>query len=217
MKSYALPENCQPISDPIRKGPEILRAKPEDFSVRANRDSFDTEYYCTGEWHLSRMKSKYAAPLYGFALRLSRESARFYASQSRLAQYFGCSRRTICAAVQELEAAGFFVRISKSPFRTTVYTVLDHNTWAKENPGDCAIKIEMPWSGELSELGRQLHAISGGRVKFRPEQIGYLQSNFSDEEITRGFRQLFAQGVPKDAHGFIDMKNLDWEDLCSDV
>jgi biotin operon repressor len=217
MRSYARPKYCQPISEPIRKGPEIFRTKPKDFSVHANRDSLDTEYYCTAEWHFACMKSKYAAPLYGFALRLSRKSESFYASQIRLAEYFGCSRRTIWTAVQELEAAGFFVRISKSPFRTNVYTVLDHSTWAYENPDNCAIKIEMPWSAEGSQLGRQLHAISGASVKFRTQQIEYLQINFNDEEITRGFRQLLAQGVPVDAHGFIDMKKVDWGLLCSDV
>jgi biotin operon repressor len=177
----------------------------------------ETEYHCTAEWHLSRMRSKYAAPVYGFALRLSRKSGSFYASQIRLSEYFGCSRRTIWAAVQELEAIGFFVRISRSRFRTTVFTVLDHGTWAKRNPGKCPSKIEMPWSAEGQVLGRELHAISGGRVKFRPEQIEYLKSNFTDEEIKQGFHRLLGQEVPMDVHGFIHMKKLDWEALCSDA
>jgi biotin operon repressor len=217
MRSYALPEHSQPVSDPIRKGPEILRTKPGGSSVQENRDAITTEYHCTAEWHLSRMRSKYATPLYGFALRLSRKSGSLYVSQIHLAEYFGCSRRTIWAAVQELEAAGFFVRISKSRFRTIVSTVLDHVTWAKRNPGKCPTKIEMPWSVEGEVLGRELHAISGGRVKFRPEQIEYLKFNFTDEEIKQGFRRQLARGAPVDGHGFIYMKNLDWEALCSDV
>jgi hypothetical protein len=218
MRSYALPEHSQPVSDPIRKGPEIFRTKPEDFSVCKNRDAFATEYHCTAEWHLCRMSSKYAAPLYGLALRLSNKSGRFYASQVRLAEYFDCSRRTIWSLVRELEMAGFFVRISSSPFHTNVYTVLDHATWAERNPGKCARKIEMPWSAEGPVLGRELHAISGGRVKFRPEQIEYLKFNFTDENIKRGFRRLSARGVvPVDGDGFIDMKHLDWEALCLDV
>ena len=124
---------------------------------------------------------------------------------------------TVWAAVQELEEAGFFVRISKSRFRTIVSTVLDHATWASRNPGNCPSKIEMPWSTEGHVLGRELHAISGGRVKFRPEQIEYLTFNLTDDEIKRGFRRLLVQGISLDSHGFINMKNLDWEALCSDV
>lgn len=218
MRSYALPKHSQPISDPIRKGPEILRTKSGDCSVGENHDSFATEYYCTAEWHFAGMASKYVALLYGIALRLSWRSKMFYASQVRLANYFGCSRRTIWATVRELETTGFFVLRSSSAFRTNVYDVLDHVTWAERNPRRCATKIEMPWSEEGPELGRHLHALSGGRVKFRPEQIEYLKFNFTDEEIKRGFRRSLARGaLPVDRHGFIDMKNLDCEALCSDV
>jgi biotin operon repressor len=217
MRSYAHPEHSQPISDPIRKGPEIIRKKPGDSTVRENHESFATEYHCTAEWHLARMSSKYAAPLYGFALRLSRKSESFYASQIGLAEYFRCSRRTIWTAVQELNAAGFFIRISKSPFRTTMYMVLDHIAWAKKNPGRCPTKIEFPWSADGPQLGKELHAMSGGRVKFRPEQIEYLRSDFTDAEIKRGFRRLLARGVSVDRHGYIYMNNLDWDVLCADV
>jgi hypothetical protein len=218
MGSYPLPKHSQPFSDRKRKGPEILRTKPVDYSVRENHDSFATEYYCTAEWHLAQMASKYVAPLYGIAQRLSWKSKMFYASQLHLANYFGCSRRTIWAAVRDLETTGFLVLRSSSPFRTNVYTVLDHDSWVERNPGKCTTKIEMPWSAEGPLLGRELHAISGGRVKFRPEQIEYLKFNFTDEEIKRGFRRLLARGVVSvDRHDFIDMKNLDWEALCLDV
>jgi hypothetical protein len=163
------------------------------------------------------MSSKYAAPLYGLALRLSNKSERFYASQLHVAQYFGCSRRTMSTAVRELETTGFFARISSSSFHPNVYTVLDHATWVERNPGKCTTKIEMPWSGEGPELGRHLHALSGARVKFRPEQITYLKARFTDEEITEGFRRLLDLGVPADRQGFINMKNIDWDALCPDV
>jgi hypothetical protein len=218
MRSYALPEHSQPVSDPIRKGPEILRTRPKASSVHENHDATTAEYHCTAEWHLARMASKYVALLYGLALRLSSKSERFYASQVHVAQYFGCSRRTISTAHRELETTGFFARISSSSFHPNVYTVLDHATWAERNPGRCTRKIEMPWSAEGPLLGRELHAISSGRIKFRPDQIEYLKFNFTDEEIKRGFRRILARSVlPVDRHGFIDMKNLDWEALCLDV
>jgi hypothetical protein len=215
MKSYANSQCSQPVFHPTRKGPEILRTKPRDVGFRENPDSLATEYHCTAEWHFSRMHSKYSALLHSFALHISTDSGRFYCSQSRLAGYFGCSRRAIWTAIHELERAGFFVRISSSAFCTNVYTVLDHSTWAKKNPRKCATKIEMPWSPEGQALGRRLYAISGGRVKFRPQQIQYLQDRFTDEEVEHGFRRLLnTQSVLLDKHGFIRMKNIDWEALC---
>jgi hypothetical protein len=104
--------------------------------------------------------------------------------------------------------AGFFVLFSRASFRTNVYSVLEHAIWAKRNPGKCATKIEMPWSAEGPLLGRELHAISGGRVKFRPEQIEYLKFNLTDEEIKQGFRRLLARGVPMDGHGFLRIAKL---------
>jgi hypothetical protein len=162
------------------------------------------------------MKSKYVGPLYGFALRLSSKSRRFYASQVQLAGYFGCSRRTIGIAFRELEVAGFFFRLSRYRFCTNVYTVLDHPTWAKYNPGKCPTKIEMPWSAESSKLGRELHAICGGLVKFRPQQIRFLQFNYSEEEIKQVFRNLVSRSVPVDRHGYLDAKNLNWSALFSE-
>jgi biotin operon repressor len=181
----------------------------------SNADLSSSDYHCTAEWHLSRMKSRYCAPLYTFALHLSNKTQLFYAAQDRVAEYFGCSRRTIWGAVQELENARFFVRKTKRQFLTIVYEVLDHTNWAKKNPGHCTSKIQMPWSPEGLELGRQLHALSGGRLKFRPEQIAYLKRKFTDEQIEYGFRRLLAtQNAPVDRHGFLDMKNSNWAVLC---
>jgi hypothetical protein len=176
------------------------------------------EYYCTIERHLAKLRSKYATPVYCFALRLSRKSGRFYASQIRMANYFGCSRRTMGTTFGELERGRFFRRISTSRFQTNVYMVQDHPAWTKENPGQCVTKCEMPWSNDGPDLGRQLYAISGGRVKFRPEQIKCLTELFSEEEIEHGFRRLLeTRSVALDRHGFIRMEGLDWEALCWDI
>jgi HTH domain len=216
MTSYAIPKHSQPVSDAIRKGPEILRTTSDGFSVPENGDAFTTEYHCTTEWHLCRLASKYATPIYSFALRISYLSERFYCSQDHLAHYFACTRRTVWSAIQELEKTGFFIRISSSPFCTNVYTVLGHETWAEDNPGRCATKIEMPWSREGLELGRQLHAMSGGRVKFRPEQIRYLMVRYSEEKIKQAFRKLLeTRSIPVDRHGFINTQYSGWEALCS--
>jgi hypothetical protein len=213
MKSYALPEHSQPVSGPIQKGPEILWTKPGDSSICENRDSFTAEYHCTAEWHFARLRSRYTSLLHGFAMRLSNQSGSFYCSQSNLAKYFGCSRRTIWTAIQGLEGSGFFLRtFPNCPFYTNVYTVFDHRTWADRNPGKCVTRIEMPWSKEGQALGSRLHAISGGRVKFYQDQIMWLQARASDEEIERRFRQLLDDhGIPlKAGTDFIDLRRLNW-------
>jgi hypothetical protein len=119
--------------------------------------------------------------------------------------------------MHELEASGFFVRMSRSLFQSNDYTVLPHETWAKINSGKCATKVEMPWSAEGDELGRCLHAMSGGRVKFRPEQIEWLKLNFTEEGIKEGFSKALAMGgVPLDKHGVVIMRGVNWEALCLD-
>lgn len=186
----------------------------QDLLEKQGPCAIEAEYYCTAEWHFARMRSKYTALLHGFALRISVKSGRFYCSQIRLADYLGCSRRSVWTAIHELEKGGFLLRIESPCFWPNVYKVLDHSTWAQRNPGKCAVKIEMPWKTDGPELGRQLYAISGGRVKFRPEQIAHLQSRLTDEEIRSGFQRLMVEGIELDKYGFIRTRDLDWGALC---
>ena len=155
-------------------------------------DQSDTsEYHCSTEWHLGRLRSKYASPLYNFALKISATSRTFFCSQLNLARYFGCSVRTIGTAVKELERAGFFVRISARAFQTNRYRVLRHKEWAARNPGRCTTRIEFPWTGEGEEIGRRLYAISGGTAKFLPHQITLLKERFTHEQIEGLFREFW--------------------------
>ena len=149
MKSYyESREGSQPISDPSPSKPAGDEATPGQSAALENGNSFATEYHCNAEWHLSRLRSKYASLLHSFALHMSFNSERFYCSQVHLAAYFGCSRRAIWAAIHDLEGAGFFVRISSSPFHTNVYAVLDHPNWAEINAGKCTTIVRLKRPGQ---------------------------------------------------------------------
>jgi hypothetical protein len=155
----------------------------------------DSNYFCTAEWHLSFLHSRFCPLIYGLAFRLSTKSGLFYASQVRLAEYFGASRRSVWSAVRELEKLGFLVRVARRrSFAPTVYRVVEHCSWAESHPEQCAKKLEMPWATDNPDLGRCLFSISGGQVKFRPQQIEFLQKQYTDAEIEFGFHQLIANG-----------------------
>jgi hypothetical protein len=147
------------------------------------------DYHCGPEWHLAKLKSRFAAILYPFAWRISKKTKRFYCSAEQVAGHFGVSRWTVLRAINELEELGFFSLINKEPFRPSDYTVLSHQDWVKTHPDCCAIRATYPWSGEKGdELGVKLFSLSGGRVKYRPYQLKALRNTeLSDEEIAKQF------------------------------
>lgn len=147
-------------------------------------------FFCSAEWHLKRMKSRFACPLYNWARKLSKQSGGvFYASAEHVAEYFGVDRKTALSALAELAESGFFVIDRTERFKPNTYRVIDHKEWAKRHPGRCVEKESFPWSGDGDPLGRELYAISGGRVKFWPKQMTGLRNlGFSDEDIIKQFR-----------------------------
>jgi hypothetical protein len=149
----------------------------------------ESQFHCSAEWHFVQMKSRLAAPIYGWASKVSRRSGVFHASAEHMAQYFGVNRKTIFSALDELTAGGFLELMRKERFKPNIYKVIGHKEWAIAHPGRCVRQVEYPWKGEGDPLGRQLYAISGGRVKFWPNQMTGLRNiGFSDEEITEHFR-----------------------------
>jgi len=146
-------------------------------------------FFCSAEWHLQQMKSRLASSLYNWARRLSKQSRVFSASAEHVAEYFGVNRKTALSALEELAENGFFIIDRSERFKPNVYRVISHNEWAKRNPSRCVEKIAFPWDGEGDPLGRQLYAISGGRVKFWPLQMNGLRNmGFPDEQIIEHFR-----------------------------
>lgn len=142
-------------------------------------------YHCTSEWHLAKLKSRFAAILYPFAGRISSKTSRFHCSAERVAGHFGVSRWTVIRSIKELEGLGFFELIAKEPFRPSLYRVWSHSDWAKAHPDCCAVRATYPWSGEEGDaLGVRLFNITGGRLKYQPHQLAALRNTgLSDDQL----------------------------------
>jgi hypothetical protein len=130
--------------------------------------------HCSSEFHLARLKSKLAPLVYSLALRLSKCNDVFFASLENLTDYFGVGYSTTWRAVRELVDFGWFELISDEPFHHSTYRVIKHEEWAKQYPGMCREKTE--WTGDRDELGVELHAASGGRVRFFPGHLKALRA-----------------------------------------
>lgn len=149
----------------------------------------DSPFHCSAEWHLQQMTSRLALAVYCLARKLSRKSGVFSASAENVAMYFGVHRNTAQRTLEELANSGFFGLSQIERFKPNVYHVVDHKEWAKKHPGRCVKKSSFPWDGEGDPLGTQLHAISGQRVKFLPNQAAALRKyGLSDDQIEAEFR-----------------------------
>jgi hypothetical protein len=149
-----------------------------------------SRFYCSSEWHFSRMRSNAAALVYNFARRISRNSGKYSCSDRSVAEYLDLHKDTIRRARKELVEAGWFVLLEYGMFDTNVYTVLSHKDWAIEHKDVCTKKEEFPWTAEGDPLGQKLHAASGCRVKFKAMQIAeYRKFGFSENTIVEMFEQ----------------------------
>jgi hypothetical protein len=136
-----------------------------------------SNFHCCAEWHLARL-SPICALIYGFGLRISKKSGRFTCSAASVAQFLGVSIRTVQRGFQELKSAGFFrmLESGKHSFEPSVYHVLTHLEWAKQNPGRCVEKAEFPWTNECDRLGQALWVASGSRIAFKPFQVNVIRN-----------------------------------------
>jgi hypothetical protein len=153
-----------------------------------------SEYHCTAEWHISRMKSRWALAVYNFALRISKESGVFFCSAVRLAEYFGCNERSIRRAYKQLLEAGFFELTDQVTYEPNVYKVVRHKLWAEKNPGQCPTKLSFGWSSECSRLGQALWCASGGQARLGTYQVRFLERlGLSGEEIVSDFAAFWSR------------------------
>src|SRR5437870_9964321 len=87
-----------------------------------NNESFESNYYCSVEWHLARLThAPFAALLYPFAYRISKHTENFHGSVVGIAEHFGVSRWKVQRAIGALVDLGFLVTITKEPFNPSVY------------------------------------------------------------------------------------------------
>lgn len=169
-----------------------------------------SEYHCTAEWHISRMKSRWALAVYNFALRISDKSGRFFCSAEKLSNYFKCNEKSIRRAFKELLDAGFFELTHQGFFEPNGYKPVRHPSWAEKHPGCCVTKLEFPWSGECSRLGQALWSASGGQARFATYQVEFLKRlGFSDEVIVSEFTAFWvSQGHRMRADQFKSNRKL---------
>lgn len=154
----------------------------------------ESPFHCSAEWHLQQMTSRLALAVYSLARKLSGKSGVFSASAENVAMYFGVHRNTVQRTFEELANSGFFELSQTERFRPNVYHVVDHNEWAKRHPRQCVKKSSFPWDGEGDPLGTQLHAISGQRVKFLPNQVAALRKfGLSDDQIKAEFHTFLEE------------------------
>lgn len=163
-------------------------------------DNEQSNYHCSPEWHLQRLRHAndkrvpFAAILYPFAHRISKNSGLFHGSAVGVASHFGVSEWTVLRAMEALVAAGFFVVVSKEAFQSSVYRVFSHSDWVKDHPNCCVVKATFPWSGEDGDkLAGRLYNASGGKVKYLSFQLAALRkTGLSDDEIVHRFEGFVA-------------------------
>ncbi len=153
----------------------------------------DSKFHCSAEWHLSRLKTMCAGLIYTHAMMLAKRSHNYYCSQRDMAEYFDKNRRTIAAAFQELVSLGFFEEIRADAGKAVNYRPVKHTEWAEKHPNQCVEKLAMPWDGEDDPLGRDLYAVSGGRVKaFFPNVLkSFRKIVNNDAAIITAFKEFW--------------------------
>jgi hypothetical protein len=150
----------------------------------------ETEFYCAVEHHLGRFGIVLA--VYLLAYRVSKKSEQFSASAESVATFLGVRRETVARAFKTLVALGFFILLEsgKSRFEPNVYYVVSHKLWADAHSGQCCEKTAFPWS-DGDRLGRDLHALSASRIRFKDFQLAnYRKLGFDDSEIVESFKSF---------------------------
>jgi len=167
-----------------------------------NTNGSTSDLLCSAEWHLSRSGVLFAAVIYGFALKISNKTGRFYVSIPRLAEYFAADDRAIRKAIHKLERFGFFVKLKEVPGKSVSYRPVPHDEWARKNPNACLEKLATPWDDEKKdELAIWLHAASDGTMKCFPNFMrGMRNIGHSDEALREHFTAFYASDS-KEAKG----------------
>jgi len=153
----------------------------------------EVAYHCCEEWHLARL-APVCALVYCFARRISYQSRVFVCSATNLSNFFGYNERSIRRGFDQLNEFGFFQAQERALFCPTKYKVLNHEEWAEQHPGMCAVKLEYPWAGEGDPLGQRLWVESSCRIKFHDFQMQNIRSlGFTADEILGEFQAYLHQ------------------------
>jgi hypothetical protein len=154
-------------------------------------DDIPSSLHCSAEWHLAQMRTNIACAVYTHAMKVSRKSDNYWCSQPQMARYFSRDPRTIAAAFDELEDAGFFERLGQEPGKAVHYRPVPHQEWGEGHPGKCLEKTAC--ESRHDPLGTQLYAVSGGKVTHFcfPNVLKSLRKpGFTDDEIVGQFKEF---------------------------
>jgi hypothetical protein len=171
--------------------PQALSKTESASASRRNTSShWDVNpFFCSAEWHMTRMQSEVASALYSWGLRLSCTSQSFHPSLPTAARYLNCSKDSVRRALREFVWSGWAEIQRQQAGKPTSYRLLEHEEWSLANPGNCIERDALPWTGEGDELGCTLYAISGGHAKFMPRQVTALRKfGFPDEKVSEAWR-----------------------------
>ena len=164
--------------------------------MKKNR-ALETAFHCGTYWHLQDL----ALAIHSLACKVGyRHNNKFWANLKNLAVYFDVSESTIKRALKILEKSRFFEVLDDGPFISTVYRVLTHKEFIKKHPGQCCQKDALPWSDDphVDPLAQQFYALSGGKVKFRTNDMKGLRNlGLSDKELLDEFQRFFDQKYPE--------------------
>jgi hypothetical protein len=157
--------------------------------------ALETAFHCDTSWHLEGVSLR----IYDLASRVGHRTKKFYATLGSLATYFRVGESTIQRALKLLEESGFFEVLDEGPFISTVYRVLSHKEYAEKYPGQCCQKEVLVWFDDpgVDPLARQFYALSGGRIKFRTNDMkGLRKLGLSDEQLLSEFEKFFERKWP---------------------
>jgi hypothetical protein len=152
----------------------------------------ETQFHCDISWHLKGL----ALQIYILASKLAHESGKFFPAIANLAQFYDVGESTVSRALGQLEKNGFLNVEECELFKPTVYRVVSHSDWASKHPGKCCQKETLPWTGDplVDPLAPKFHSVSGGRIKFRENDMkGLRKLNRPDEELVAEFSDFFEE------------------------
>jgi hypothetical protein len=156
-----------------------------------------SEFYCNSAWHFARFKSKVAFLVYQFACSIAHETKRFYLSAEKVAEHLGFDHKAVRRAYKELVKKGWFALIEQGYYSPNSYEpILNHDAWAKMNPGQCCEKTVFAWTNENDKLGQALWASTGGNIKPKTHIIKALRKMIkefgrSEEDAVAEFKSWY--------------------------
>jgi len=133
------------------------------------------DFYCSTAWHIKT--SARCLAIYSFIGTITGGGKTpFFAKITRVAAYFDWSYEATRKAFHVLRKLGFLESIQPG-----YYKYVDHKEWAAKHPGQCRVRVQLPWQEEVDPLVGKMYALSGGKLRMMPYQVAALRK-FADND-----------------------------------